>query len=90
MDDFIQAFMQIAKHRSCLKCGCTGKFHDSTSLNLKAIFKCEDPRPMAKAMESYLGANGLNTKAYALKGTKLFGSSKRKLSFSLGSKCDSH
>lgn len=70
--------------------GCTVNCHDSTSLNLKAMVKCEDPRPMAKAMEYYLRANGLNTKAYALKGTKLFGFNKQKLSFSLGSKCDSH
>ena len=68
----------------------TSKGHDSTSLELKATAKCEDPRPMEKAMKSYLGVEALHIKDYALEGTKLFGSTKWKLDLPPGAKCDSH
>ena len=68
----------------------TSKGHDSTSLKLKAIAKCGDPRPMVEAMKSYLGIEGLRTKDCALEGTKLFASTKWKLDLPLGADYDSH
>ena len=54
----------------------TSKGHDSTLLELKAIAKCGDPMPMAKAMKS-LGVGAPHIKDYAMEGTKLFGSTNR-------------
>ena len=82
-DDLIWAFMHIANYRSWLKSGCISVGHDSTLLILKAIAKCGDPTPIAEAMKSYPRAEGLNNKYCALEGTKLFGSTKRKLNFHL-------
>lgn len=67
----------------------TGKCHDSTSLKLKAIAKCGGPKPMAKAIKSYPRATCFNTHDCDMEGTKLFGSTKRKLDLSPCAKYDS-
>lgn len=72
---------KFTNYRSWLKGVSTSKGHDSTSLKPKAIAKCGYPRSMAKAIKSYLGVEGLNTKDCALEGTKLFGSTKHKFNF---------
>lgn len=41
-------------YRSWLRVGSISKGHDSTSLDLKAIAKCGDPRPMARWTKSFI------------------------------------
>ena len=53
VDDLICAFMQIAIYRSWLKGGSASKGHDSTSLKLKVVAMCGDPKLLAEIMESY-------------------------------------
>lgn len=90
VDDLNLTFMQIANYRSWLKGRSNSKGHDSSSLKLKAIAKCEHERPMAEATKFYPRAKGRNTKDCALEDTKLFGSTKQRLGLPLGAKCDSH
>ena len=78
MDDLIRAFIQIVNYRSWLRGGPTGKGLDSASLKLKVAARCGDLKLLADAMKSYPGAEDLNTKDCALKGSELFGSTKRK------------
>lgn len=86
IDDLIQAIVKIVNYKPWLTGGPTSKGHDSTSLNLKAIAKYGYPRPMEKAIQSYLGVEALKTKDCA----KLCGFAKWKLNFPPGAKCDSH
>ena len=67
----------------------TSKNHDLTSLNLTAIAKCGNPRPMTEAMKCYLGLKGLNTKYYALEGTICLYLPNGKLNLPHGGQCDS-
>jgi len=86
----IRAFMQIANYRSWLRGGSTGKGPDFVSLKLKVVGRCEDPKLLADAMNSYPSAEDLNTKDCALEGSELFVSTKRKLNLPPGADCDSY
>jgi hypothetical protein len=88
VDDLICAFMQIANYRSWLRGGSTGKGLDSASLKLKAVARCGDPKLLADAMKSYLGAEDLNRRDCALEGSELFGSTKQKLDLPPGADVD--
>ena len=59
-------------------------------MKLKAIAHTGDPKLLAEAIRSYARVKDLNTKTYALKGSEMFGSTKRKLNLPPGSKYDSH
>ena len=90
MDDMIRPFMQIVNYRSWLKGGSSGKGPNQASLKLKVAAHTGDPKLLVVAMRSYPGAEDLNTRNCALKGSELFGSTKRKLDLPLGSEYDSH
>jgi hypothetical protein len=90
VDDLICAFMQIANYRSWLRGGSTGKGLDYVSLKLKAAARYGDPKLLADAMKSYLGAEDLNRRDCVLEGSELFGFTKRKLDLPPGADCDSH
>ena len=90
VDDMICAFMQIANYQAWLKGGLDGKGLDFASLKLKIAARCGDPKILVDAMKSYLGAEGANTRACALEGSELFGSTKRKLNLPPGADCDFH
>jgi hypothetical protein len=70
--------------------GFDGKGSDSASLKLKAVAKCGDPKMLADAMKSYLGAEDVNTRDCALEWSEFFGSTKRKLNLPPSTDCDSH
>ena len=88
VDDLIRVFMQITNYRLWLRDGSTGKGIDSMSLKLKVAARCGDLKLLADAMKSYLGAEDLNTRDCALKGSELFGSTTRKLDLPSGVNCD--
>ena len=77
VDDMIRVFMQIGNYRTWLKGELDGKGLDYASLKLKATARCGDPKILADAMKSYLGAEGANTINCALEGSELFGSTKQ-------------
>ena len=88
--NLIRAFMRIANYRSWLEGGSTGKGLDPTSLKLKDVAMCGDPKLLVEAMKSYPGAKDLNTRDCALEGSELFGSTKQKLDLPSRADCDSH
>ena len=62
VDNLIRAFMQIANYKLWLRGGSTDKGHDSTSIKLKVVAKCGDPKLLVDVMKFYLGAEDLNTR----------------------------
>lgn len=62
MDDSIYAFMQIINYKSRWRGSFTGKGFNFASLKLKVPARCGNPKPLANAMKSYLGAEDLYTR----------------------------
>lgn len=73
-----------------MKGGPTGKGPNHASSNLEVATKCGDMKVLVDAMKAILCATSLNTRQCALKGSKLFGSTKSKLDLPPGADYDSH
>lgn len=52
IDDLILPFMQIKNYKSWLKGGSFGEGLNSTSLKLKVVAKCGDPKVLVETMKS--------------------------------------
>ena len=78
MNDMIYAFIQIINYRTWLRRGLDNKDLDSASLKVKVIVRCKDPKMLADAMKSYLGAESAKTRDCALEGFELSRSTKQK------------
>lgn len=75
---------------SWLKGGTFAKGPNSTSLNLKVVTKCGNPKLLANVMKSYPSANNLNTRDCDLEGSELFGYTKQKFDLSPNVDCNLH
>lgn len=71
-----------------LKGGSTSKDHDCTFMKLQAISRCGDPKFLANAMTSHMGAKDPNTNNCNLERYELFGSTNWKFDLSLVVDCD--
>ena len=90
VDDMIRVFMQIVNYHAWLKGGSDSKGLNLVFLKLITHVICGDPKMLADTMKSYPGAEDVNTRDCALKGSELFGPTKRKINLPLGVDCDSH
>lgn len=62
VNDLFLAFMQIPNYKLWLKGGSIGKDPDSTSLKLKVVVRCGDPKILIDAMKYFLGHKFLTLK----------------------------
>ena len=90
MKDLIRAFKYIAHYGLRLRSGSNGKSPNFASLECKIVAMCGDSKLLADAIKYYLEVKDLNTKDCALKGSKLFGSTKRKLGIPQGAYWEVH
>lgn len=77
-------------YQASLKGGSNGKGLDPMSLKLRTTPVCGDPNVLIDAIKSYPGAEDVNIRDCALKGSKLFGSNKQKLNMPHGVNYGSH
>ena len=89
-DDSIRAWMQMTNYRAYLKGHASESGPSKEELRLRAARRSRDPKKIAKALNTLLGAKGVGTRIPHLEGEETFGSTKRKLDVPIGDAGDSH
>ena len=89
-DDSIRAWMQMTNYQAYLKGYALGSGPLKGELRLRATRRSGDPKKIAEALNSLLGAEGVGSKIPHLEGKETFGSTKRKLDVPIGDVGDSH
>ena len=89
-DDSIQAWMQKKNYHVYLKGYASGSRPSKGELRLRTARRSGDPKKIAEALNTLLGAEGVGTRIPHLEGEETFGSTKRKLDVPIGDAGDSH
>ena len=89
-DDSIRAWMQMTNYRAYLKGYASGSGPSKGELRLRAARRSGDPKKIAEALNTLLGAKSVGTRIPHLEGEETFGSTKRKLDVPIGDAGDSH
>ena len=89
-DDSIRAWMQMTNYWAYLKGYASRSGPLKGELRLRAAKRSGDPKKIAEALNTLLGAEGVGTRIPHLEGEETFGSTKRKLEVPIGDAGDSH
>jgi len=82
--------MQMTNYRAYLRGHAHGSGPSMNELKLRAATRSRDPKKIVEALNTLLGAEGLENRLPYLEGEEIFGSTKKKLDVPIGDVGDSH